>query len=307
MEISIHKWDEIDFQEIAAVAQAARPQLQRKDIESLTSDRNWGHDRFVAVLARSDETLVGWLVLYIANPVTVEINPGLFGGHPIGLPESYTEIRSNLIKEALNWATAEGFERVDLTISMEEPEFKAHEQWYRAFGFEPFYFCMKCNLSEHETDVTIPAGIEIKKTTEVSEGDLYHCYYDAFSAGEAQFFFDQTEDERWEFFKELAPSEVMIEESSLVLMKDQQIIGFTYVLKYGGEENSHLSLICIHPDFQGHNLGRALLLLTMKKAAQHYKTMTLYTEADTRARVLYRRCGFKKGGGSITYIYSTNK
>lgn len=310
MKMSIHKWNEIDFQELAAVMYAAKQlELQREDIKLLVNTfQKWKYDEPpVVICARSDETLIGWLVLHITNSTVAEINPGPFGGHPLVLPGE-EEVRSSLVEEAINYALMKGIEKIDLTIAMEETdEFKQHESWYTACGFEPFYFCMKCTFSEHEyADVKIPAGVEISQTREVKKEDLYYCYYDAFSGGEAQFFFDQTEVERWGFFTELAPAEAVNEECSLVLMKDQQVIGFTYVLNYGREGNGHLNLICIHPDFQGQGLGRILLQLTMKKAAQQYKTMTLYTEADTNALELYKKCGFKKGGGSITYIYRVN-
>ncbi len=310
MKISVHTWNEVDFQELAAVMHAARAHNKRSTIQSLVQEfLHWRYDEPpVVICARSHDKLVGWLMLHITSPTMVEVNPGPFGGHPVVRGSS--EVRALLIKEAITYATARGFEKIDLTISMEEPseQYKAYTSWYTAHGFEPFYFCMKCILSEQEyAGFKVPAGIEIKQTVQISEDDLYHCYYDAFNAGEAEFFFDQTEDEKWEFFRELSPSEALIEECSLVFIKDQQVVGFTYVLEYGGEENNHLSLICIHPDFQGQGLGKTLLLITMKKAARKYRTMTLYTEADTSALTLYRACGFKEGGGSITYIYRVRK
>jgi len=305
MEMSIHTWDEVDFQELAAAMHPARAH-HKKTIQLLVHEfLRWRYSEPpVVICARSHNELVGWLMLHTTSPAMAEINPGPFGGHPVVRGSS--EVRACLIKEAISYATARGFEKIDLTISMEEPseQFKTYESQYTACGFEPFYFCMKCILSEQEySGFEVPAGIEIKQTTQVSEDDLYHCYCDAFSAGEAEFFFDQTEDEKWEFFKELSPSEALIEECSLVFIKDQHVVGFTYLLEYGGEENSHLSLICIHPDFQGQGLGKALLFTTMKKAARKYRAMTLYTEADTSALELYRACGFREGGGSITYIY----
>jgi ribosomal protein S18 acetylase RimI-like enzyme len=310
MKMSIEKWNELDFQEAAAVMYAARhAELQgRKSIESLVKQfLNWKYiSPPVVVCARSDETLVGWVMLHITNPRVVELNPGPFGGHPLVVPGPNSErVKADLITEALTYATVQGFEKIDLTIEQEEGD-ELHRacSMYEAQGFRPFYFCMKCSLSEHQgSGVNTPAGIEICQVRKVEEDDLYHCYCDAFSGGEARFFHDQSEDERWEFFKELSPYDVMDEECSLVLMKDQQVIGFTYVLQYGGKDNSHLNLICIHPDVQGQGFGKTLLQLTMKKAAQQCKTMTLYTEADTSARALYHRCGFEKGGGTITYIY----
>ena len=302
MDVSIHAWDDIDVHELAAVY-AACNNLQKEEHTLLVRKfQNWEYDTSpVVICVHSDKTLKGWLMLHITSPTMVEINPGPFGGHPVVLPGSDSaKIRSVLIREALTYATREKFTKIDLTVPMGS---NTSKDLYKTYGFEPFYFCMVCTLSD-EIRVTLPEGFKINHTSDVDEDDLYMCYYHAFSAGEAQFFFDQTEDEKRKFFSELASTGTMDEECSLVLMKEQ-VVGFTYVVQYGKEGNCHLNLICIHPDFQGLRLGEMLLRLTMRKAARQYETMTLYTEADTSALELYRACGFKKGGGNITYIYTT--
>ena len=156
------------------------------------------------------------------------------------------------------------------------------------------YVEMLCNLTAgmHE-DITPPAGVSIRPLDEADKDQLYTCYHAAFAAGDARFFFDQDKQEREEYFGTLGLDEALGHPASATLWQDQQLIGFAYVLPYG-EDNCHISCMCIHPDFRRKGLGSLLLHHVMGQAAQDgYLTISLGTETEMAAYHLYREHGFR--------------
>ncbi len=324
MNINIYKWDNLDIHEIAQLTLVAKRasgswgaeetiERVKKNIHNLNTSykKLFGVKSPIAVLARSGEKLIGYLLLFFKNSKKVEINPWFLGGHPLILPNKKAEeIGTKLIGEVVKWTRKEGIETIELTIpwNIEESNrvYDEYEAWYGSHGFKLKlkYVFMTCNLAKHTiTDVTTPSGFEIKQIRAVSKEALYQCYYDAFKAGDAQFFFYQTEKERREFFNKLTSKDALNDENSLALLKDQQIIGFIYTIPYG-EKNRNISCMCINSDFWGRGLGKFLLLFVMKREAlQGHKTLTLGTEPDMRAFQLYRKNGFKVTAGEITYIW----
>ncbi|MHA2268083.1 MAG: GNAT family N-acetyltransferase, partial [Promethearchaeota archaeon] len=104
---------------------------------------------------------------------------------------------------------------------------------------------------------------------------------------------------RTEYFHTLFEPDILNQEASIVIIKDDQLIGFSYVLEF--EENSrHISCMCIHPDFQGKGLGKLLLYKMIDVISkQGAKYITLGTEIDMRAFHLYKNNGFNIAKGTI--------
>lgn len=156
------------------------------------------------------------------------------------------------------------------------------------------YVEMVCHLSEQNiVEAMPPQGLQVKHLSRVDEDDLYPCYYAAFQAGDAQFFFEQGEKERREYFDTLGLEAALKEAASLALVRGRRLVGFVYVLPYG-EGNCHISCMCVHPGFQRRGLGQLLLRLAMNQAAQEgYRTMSLGTSTSMGAFQLYRQHGFE--------------
>lgn len=115
------------------------------------------------------------------------------------------------------------------------------------------------------TETKFPDTFETKSIMEISDSELYQCYYEAFIQTHNRMFQDQTEIERQEYFHNYySKSKPLIKEASLVLKKTEinEIIGITLVRPRG--EDAHLALLAIHPKFQGRKLGGFLLRLIMK-------------------------------------------
>lgn len=155
------------------------------------------------------------------------------------------------------------------------------------------YVEMICDLEQYPVkDLNVPPGIEIKPLADADLEEIYRCYVAAFSKGDAQFFFSQTEAEKRDFFDSLGRERAIHEEASHSLVQDSRLVGFAYVLPYR-EANCHISCMCIYPDFQGQGLGKLSLQVIQKRATeQGYKTITLGTEVEMRAFKLYQKYGF---------------
>lgn len=155
------------------------------------------------------------------------------------------------------------------------------------------YVEMICDLKQYSVkDLNIPPDLEIKPLADAGPDETYDCYVAAFSKGDAQFFFSQTEVEKRDFFNTLGRERAIPEEASHIITQGSRLVGFSYVLPYG-EGNCHISCMCIHPDFQGQGVGKLSLQVIQKRAAeQGYKTITLGTEVEMRAFKLYQKYGF---------------
>jgi ribosomal protein S18 acetylase RimI-like enzyme len=142
----------------------------------------------------------------------------------------------------------------------------------------------------------LPEGFESKSLEDAKEDELYSCYYAAFLADDSQLFLEQSETERREFFDTLGFAQACNEPGSSMVLKDDQTVGFTYVVPYG-ETNCHISCMCVHPNCQRQGLGSFMLYFAKREAAsQGYKTITIWTEPDMGAFQLYCKNGFKTMG-----------
>jgi ribosomal protein S18 acetylase RimI-like enzyme len=262
-----------------------------------------------AVLAHEGDQLVGWLLLATEGPDTVEVNPWFFGGHPIVAPGvDWPTTAGLLLDEAARWAEEQGIGRIRLVTGMAENNSQdaEHETFYQQQGFTLTlkYVEMICPLSDVTLPaVNIPPGYEIAPLATASMNELYDCYYRAFSAGDARFFFDQGEAERREYFDTLGYPESVGEPASITLYHDGRLAGFVYSLPHG-DNNHHISCMCVLAEFQGQELGRLLLYEVMNRVShQGHKSITLGTEPEMRAYDLYIKNGFQVTGGAIIYTW----
>ncbi len=154
------------------------------------------------------------------------------------------------------------------------------------------YVEMVCNLAAVDRTVEVPVGIEVVPLREVDVDDLYAEYVGAFTAGDAEFFFAQSEAERRRYFDTLGREQAVDDVASHALLGDGQLVGFTYVLPYG-THNRHISCMVVRPELQDQGLGKLMLGIAQQRAAADgARTMTLGTETAMRAYHLYRKHGF---------------
>ena len=316
MQISIRQWHELDLREIARLTYAAKEaHEQTSEQETIERIVKWLHEQFaelprLAVLARSGEQLVGWVMLVVQNPTKVEINPWYLGGHPLVAPDQdHQEVGSLLLREAIAWARDEGFEVIELCVARDlaaDPQvYESFSDWYASFGFavreESVGFFRRLSPLDLP-DLVAPAGIQVRPVTDVDQDELYRCYHDTLSAVQSRFYFDQSETERRAYFDTFGQTYGRHVKTSLALIQDEQIVGFSYTIPFGGEY-LHLDWMGIHPDARRRGLGRFLLRLIMGRAAgEGFQTMGLSCDAaNTRAIALYRSLGWQQEDAELKY------
>ena len=173
---------------------------------------------------------------------------------------------------------------------------------YQTLGFniklEYVEMVYDINLREIPEPI-IPKELSMKLINQIEDNDIYRCYITSFESGDAKFFAYQTKNERLEYFHTLYEPDILNEEASIVLIKDNLIIGFSYVLEFE-EDSRHISCMCIHPDFQGKGLGKLLLFKIINIVSkQGAKYITLGTETKMRAFHLYKNNGFIVSEGTM--------
>src|SRR5579871_2945352 len=89
-------------------------------------------------------------------------------------------------------------------------------------------------------------------------------------------------------------------EKNLMLLHNRELCGYTQV-----EEHPHQISVCelvIHPQFQNHGVGTALLRQVMDKARSLGIPVRLGTFKTNRARKLYERLGFREFDQTATHV-----
>jgi GNAT superfamily N-acetyltransferase len=200
MMIGRYRWDQVALSDIARLICAARQvELEKMNITPEAFEEMLRENFAEAVpsfaLASAGEDLAGLLLLYHTSPTSVVLNPGqILGGHPVVAPGGDDEgVASELIREAIDWAQSKGIERIELTIPAAKDDALPveYDAFYKAFGFakEEEYVEMTCDLVGHmDQDVPLPPALEIQPLRNFHTEQLYRCYHEAFSAGDASFF-----------------------------------------------------------------------------------------------------------------------
>jgi ribosomal protein S18 acetylase RimI-like enzyme len=156
------------------------------------------------------------------------------------------------------------------------------------------YVEMICHLKETRLkDIPLPEAYEIRSLKDIHPDDIYPCYLAAFQAGDHPFFQQQYDAEKRDFFDSLGFDQAKNMPESSLILKYNQIAGFTLIVPYG-ETNCHISCMCVHPDDQQQGLGAFMLKQAINTATlQGYKTITLWTETAMGAFQLYLKHGFE--------------
>lgn len=305
MKTCIQQWKEVDLDEVAKISFASlqASTATTKESRTLEDVRSWLEtqefsEQSVVSLVSSNSSLFGWLILIPQNKRKLMMNP--WGTHPLTDPkEDRMKVTASLVKEATRWAEKEGFEVIEFYVPKSMEDIELHEDYMQLYEScnvyaKGFTVDMQLELSKSELVPNEPQPDFLLTSIEDFRMDeLYSCYYSAFKEEKLWYFMEQNEEEKRAYFDELASMD-LDSMSSLVLKKDQRIVGLTFVIPYGDDTNRHLTCICVHPEFGRRGLGRFLLQENQKRAAQQgCKTMTLYTDYGIRAYDLYVKNGWE--------------
>ncbi|MBD3191160.1 MAG: GNAT family N-acetyltransferase [Candidatus Heimdallarchaeota archaeon] len=290
------------------------PDFAIKDIKIILKELiDWSpKSKLISVYSEGGE-LLGWLINYIRNETTIEINPWGLRGHPIILSEKYYEIAKLLIKKAIDQAYEDGFSRIELIypVRKEEDEAKVQEykQFYEALNFTPIAILghVTCNLNEKMNVYPLREEITINTLTSMNEEQLFNCYKEIFRDSEGNKYADLTEEEIRSLFKEVFECRVcLIDEASHVFTKNDEIIAFSIVRTTYGENNGHIWMIGVHPKYRRQGIGQALLSRIKKTLFENgFKTASAgYDLMNDAADKLFNKLDFKPVKIDVDYISS---
>lgn len=269
------------------------------------------YDPPVIVTRHLDGKPVGGLLLFIQNAKQLEINPWDLGGHP-WVRSNYDRegIIAVLLKESITWAEQNGFEQILLGFPKDQKtEVKKHYKLYESNGFKFRYETIGyfINLSEQQLqEIPISAEVEMKQLNEVDREQLFSCLYETLKERKTFFFYDHSKEEcREYFFNNFCKMDSMLEETSIALLKEQKVIGFSYVLPFG-EDFLFLDWLGIHPTYRRQGLGTFLLRYIMNNAQERgIKSMGLSCELDNIAAInMYEKNHWVHSDHDVTYIWS---
>jgi ribosomal protein S18 acetylase RimI-like enzyme/predicted N-acetyltransferase YhbS len=316
MQLSIHRWDELDLLEIAQLTHKIKEaDKQASEDEAVKWIYSWLREQFselprFAILASSGKQLAGWVMLVVHDATRVEVNPWYLGGHPLVAPDQgYQQVGALLLQEAIKWARSEGFEVLELSIAWDlnaDPQiYESFKGWYASHGFgvreESLGFFRRLSSYTPSALVT-PEGIEVLQVIDVDQDELYRCYHDALMAGQSRLFFDQSEKERRAYFDTFGKTYALHEKTSLALIQDRQIVGFSYTIPFG-DQYLHLDWFGIHPALRRRGLGHYLLQLIMVRAAgEGFQTIGLSCDAEnSNAIALYHSLGWQQEDAELKF------
>lgn len=319
----IRKWDEADIHELAEIAHTSLQASEASRREGFTIEmmENWlkrlEFDRPpVIIQALSSGKLIGWLLLFLHDNKRGEINPWALNGHPLIIPgTSHRQVTDKLLEKAVTFGKQKGLTRIELAFRRPPKNsveiYEKNKRLYESLGFQ---FASETAImrvilaSLGFKDSRIPAEYSISPLTETDDEKLYKCYYETFRTGQDRFFFDQTDTEKRAYFESIFDkSEPLNSAASLVLTKNDRIIGFTLVRPTHGEGNVHLWMFGIHPAHRRKGLGKALLRhLIWKSQQQGFRTMSLACEPINQpAYKLYSSHGFKEEFRKIEFTWKS--
>ncbi len=313
IKVKIIRGDNIEFEELLQITFKIRKQdlldkgIAFEDLATIFRE-NFTNRSIYYVIAYENEAIVGWLLLYPITDATLEINVGeTLGGNPLVAPTyDWDELASNLLTAAKKLAKKQGYKSIEISVRQNEVgEMTSPSNsltLFQSLGFKTKlkYVEMVYDVNLNDTpELILPKELSMRLINKFDEIDIYQCYISSFESGDAKFFAYQTKNERLDYFHTLYEPDILNREASIVLIKDNTIIGFSYVLEF--EENSkHINCMCIHPDFQGKGLGELLLYKIINVVSkQGAKYITLGTEIEMGAFHLYKNNGFTVSEGTM--------
>jgi len=263
----------------------------------------------IQVTAYDGQMLAGLLLLK-TDGKDWEINPGVFGGHPlIAAGQDEARVYRFLLEGAEACAREHGASGIQLTAIRRPDECgeRADHARYEDRGLSHVlsYVEMICSVRQNIPDaLPLPEGYSFAPITTLPREELYPVYRAAFLQGEARFFFLQDEAEQRDYFETLGWEEACQIPVSHMVMANESPVAFSLVLPFS-ISSYHISCMCVHPAHQRRRLGEAMLVHILRSAAAaDVPLISLGTEPEMRACCLYSKYGFEIRGGTSYYVKS---
>lgn len=318
LEITVRDWKDINLDEVSSLTFNAlqdspffSPERTLDDVEEWL---NWNYERFAPAAvfqAYIGAGLVGWLT------VTVDVKPGIsemWRWVPYISPEASKQedgIATGLIRRCIEYVRERGQTRLeacfDRISGATMPHYERYRAWFEAEGVckvdDNAYMRRSLIPGEFaEHDVVLPPGYGYMPLVDADEDALYDCYSRAFLESGVRSYHAMTEKERRAEFEHYFREGTVNEKASLVVVRSDEIVGFSLV--HSRPMEAHLADIGIVPEHRGRGLGRRMLMYSLMKAARDYDTVTLAVDVDnTSAYDLYSDFGFDVEYRIITHAW----
>ncbi|MFX1403047.1 MAG: GNAT family N-acetyltransferase [Promethearchaeota archaeon] len=303
MDIHIHSWDDVNSDKIAEFSNQARQRdsliIEPPTIDSFCNAIEWwkNRTRSVPIIAYSNDQIVGWLVFFSITPTTATIGRW----HPVADPgQRQTEISEQLLQTAIAYAKEQNFERFEAEITGITPQneavYEVYKKWYEAQGMHLATEELRLELDltqQASTELNFPPQFQLRPLADYSNEDLEGPFCEMFDDSKDRFWLDQTMKQRREIFQYWFDRErPFIEESTAVLVKDKEIVGFTIVRLI--QDAGMLGPIAVSSRYRRQGLGRALMAFSLRGALQCglTKMQLEFDIINEPAYQLYTKLGF---------------
>lgn len=302
MKIIQSTWDELDIAALAELTALVyriegRGEYTLEQVEQYLRNMNARFPIEIAMIAIDNERTIGWIGLERKTENIGEIGRW----HPfVGECSDRDSIATQLIGEVMKYAPIHEIKRLEISFDeTADSNVKAFENrcsWFRSLGWrlvEDTYF-MTLESLQDRPDFAVPKGFQLRPLLEMNNDELYKCHHAAFITSEAREFFDLTSEEKKQHFEKLYDrSQSINSDASMVLMHGKDVTSIVLVVSRDNEE--HITIVAVHPDFRGRGLAKALLSASMKQLRRQ-GTQNLSIGVDTvnlPAIRLYKKYGFQ--------------
>ena len=263
------------------------------------------------VVAKKDKQLVGWVMLFVHSKTELELNPFALGGHPFIVTSANKEtVANNLLKKVIDYFNNSNYTRIELTFDKED---SSDEQLFKKL-YDLNQFTLFEQICHMRNDLTnsqeyLPQTNlkwEIKPISEVKEDDFLKCIYNVFKNTEDNWMQSLTDEEIKDNFETRVINRPfkLIEGSSLGLLDNDKLIGFSVVRESHGSKNGHLWLMGIHSDYRRQGLGSFLIDTMLDNLVKNdYETASLNVDLSNKpAYDIYKSKGFKEDWVKLCYV-----
>jgi GNAT superfamily N-acetyltransferase len=258
------------------------------------------HDGFkIHVAIDEDGNLVGWTYYYTAFPLMTFIS----GFYPEVVESHGSEdIEIALIKASKEETVARGHTRLEIELVYPSDVHRAHYErlveLYKKcdFRFAAEEIHMKSNLNEISLpDIDLPEGYTVKNFSDVPYNQIEGPGFDSLIDSKEGLFLSMSLAEqkvtiRYFFDK----SKPYIEDASLVLEKDGEIVGYI-ITRWNDDKEPEIGPVGLVREARGKRLGSYLLVRVLKnlKASGFSRVYLDTTTTNHPAQRLYRKYGFE--------------
>jgi ribosomal protein S18 acetylase RimI-like enzyme len=306
VKITINKLSDVNLDKIADFIFVTRQSSAfHSDSKTLVSVRRSlretaQDDHNIAILAASDDEIVGTLQLYTGFPGMAFID----NWHPIvGDIANRNTTAQSLIKACKQHVKEIGLERLEVNLS---PILDVHHDardeyklWYENSGFyratkEAFMRVDLKSFSLSSQVPLLPEGLRFEEIDNVKNKEFERPFLESFRHGKDRLFLDFTPAQQMIAFNYWLDRNRPFHRASILVMKDEKVVGFS--IARPKSESVDLGPVGVIPEYWRMGVMKAVLYETINRLREdNERFATLEADVDnTPAINLYKMYGFEQ-------------